>query len=147
LLDSTLGYVHYYLCSQRKKITVTADMHSTSVNTNLWWLSTSVPYGARQGLTELLHSRSFRAGTDAAGQPWNSLCVVGIQIGSRQGRGTGDQNQFIVNRQSDVSTSDCPCAHCHSVTGRRQACTRQWPYFYGIKLVPNWHRSFSLTIS
>jgi hypothetical protein len=42
---------------------------STSVNANPWWLPTSVPYGALQGLTELLHSRCFRAGTDAAGQP------------------------------------------------------------------------------
>jgi hypothetical protein len=58
----------------RKKVIVTADRHSTSFTTivvikaNLGGFL-SVPYGALQGLIELLHSRCFRAGTDAADNP------------------------------------------------------------------------------
>ena len=68
LLDSTLIYVRYRVCSQQKKIIVTADRHSASVKADLWRrLPASVPYSALQGLTELIHSRCFRAGTDMTG--------------------------------------------------------------------------------
>lgn len=80
LYNSTLNDVRYHLCSQWKNITITAEAqylckHKSMVAS----LPTSVPYGALQGLTELLHSRCFRASADTTGQPWNSLCEVGIQ--------------------------------------------------------------------
>lgn len=77
-------------------------MHSTSVNRDIWWLLTSVPYGALQDLTELFNSRCFCTGIDATGRP--GICYVRSKFRweIHHWKGTGDQNKFIVNQQSDA---------------------------------------------